>query len=108
MSRTLAAILGGAAGAVALVGIVILIIWFCLSQRRSVSRTSETGSSDPSVQGNVVVLLYVDSRGFCKSFVIYYSHNLQLEEMLEWSWHYEKQGPLIWLNCLWPQKILAT
>nr|CAN73905.1 hypothetical protein VITISV_039777 [Vitis vinifera] len=50
MSRTLAAILGGAAGAVALVGIVILIIWFCLSHNRSVSRTSETGSSDPSVQ----------------------------------------------------------
>lgn len=50
MSRTLAAILGGAAGSVALVGIVILIIWFCLSHTRSVSRTSETGSSDPSVQ----------------------------------------------------------
>ncbi|XP_030539554.1 putative serine/threonine-protein kinase isoform X1 [Rhodamnia argentea] len=49
MSRPLAAILGGAVGAVALVGIVILIIWFCLC-RRSVSRTSETGSSDPSVR----------------------------------------------------------
>ncbi|XP_030461819.1 proline-rich receptor-like protein kinase PERK8 isoform X1 [Syzygium oleosum] len=50
MSRPLAAILGGAAGAVALVGIVILIIWFCLCRRRSASRTSETGSSDPSVR----------------------------------------------------------
>ncbi|XP_059640798.1 nodulation receptor kinase [Cornus florida] len=50
MSRTLAAILGGAAGAVALVGIIIIIIWFCLSHNRSVSRTSETGSSDPSIQ----------------------------------------------------------
>ncbi|KAB2055946.1 hypothetical protein ERO13_A11G064200v2 [Gossypium hirsutum] len=51
MSRNLAAILGGAAGAVALVGIVGLLIWFCLFHKRGVSRTSETGSSDPSVQG---------------------------------------------------------
>ena len=58
MSRTLAAILGGAAGAVALVGIVILITWFCLSHNRSVSRTSETGSSDPSVQGNVIMCTF--------------------------------------------------
>ncbi|PSS18257.1 Proline-rich receptor-like protein kinase [Actinidia chinensis var. chinensis] len=50
MSTPLAAIVGGAAGAVALVGIVILVIWFCLFRNRSVSRTSETGSSDPSVQ----------------------------------------------------------
>lgn len=48
MSRTLAAILGGAAGAVALVGIVIVIIRLCLFHSRSISRTSETGSSDPS------------------------------------------------------------
>ncbi|KAF5725598.1 receptor-like protein kinase HERK 1 isoform X2 [Tripterygium wilfordii] len=50
MSGTLAAILGGAAGAVALVGIVVFFIWYCLSHKRSISRTSETGSSDPSVQ----------------------------------------------------------
>ncbi|KAL6960356.1 hypothetical protein U1Q18_038121 [Sarracenia purpurea var. burkii] len=50
MSTTLAAILGGAAGAVALVGIVIIVIWFCLFYNTSASRTSETGSSDPSVQ----------------------------------------------------------
>ncbi|KAE8021240.1 hypothetical protein FH972_007148 [Carpinus fangiana] len=50
MSGHLAAIIGGAAGAVALVGIVIFFIWFCLSHKRSVSRTSETGSSDPSIQ----------------------------------------------------------
>ncbi|KAL9331137.1 hypothetical protein ACSQ67_000747 [Phaseolus vulgaris] len=50
MSSTLAAIFGGAAGAVALVGIAILI-WFCLSRQRNVSRTSETGSSDPSQVG---------------------------------------------------------
>ncbi|XWS30583.1 hypothetical protein CRYUN_Cryun24cG0131400 [Craigia yunnanensis] len=51
MSRTLAAILGGAAGAVALVGIVGLLLWFFLFHKRGVLRTSETGSSDPSVQG---------------------------------------------------------
>lgn len=48
MSSSLAAILGGAAGAVALVWIAIILIWFCLFRRTSVSRTSETGSSDPS------------------------------------------------------------
>lgn len=52
MSRTLAAILGGAAGAVALVGIVVLLLRFWLVRNRSISRTSETGSSDPSVQGD--------------------------------------------------------
>ncbi|XP_075651738.1 putative serine/threonine-protein kinase PBL3 isoform X2 [Castanea sativa] len=50
MSGHLAAIIGAAAGAVALVGIVIFFIWFCLSHQRSAARTSETGSSDPSVQ----------------------------------------------------------
>ncbi|GLT73478.1 hypothetical protein SLA2020_453350 [Shorea laevis] len=50
MSGHLAAIIGGAAGALALVGIVIFFIWFCLSHKRSVSRTSETGSSEPSSQ----------------------------------------------------------
>ncbi|KHN46840.1 Putative receptor-like protein kinase [Glycine soja] len=51
MSSTLAALFGGAAGAVALVGIAIILIWFCLSRQRNVSRTSETGSSDPSQVG---------------------------------------------------------
>ncbi|KAJ8546476.1 hypothetical protein K7X08_019059 [Anisodus acutangulus] len=50
MSRTLTAIVGGAAGAVALVVIVVVILWFCIFHKRSISRTSETGSSDPSVQ----------------------------------------------------------
>ncbi|XP_059294388.1 probable leucine-rich repeat receptor-like protein kinase At5g49770 [Lycium ferocissimum] len=50
MSRTLAAIVGGAAGAVALVVIVLVILCFCILHKRSISRTSETGSSDPSVQ----------------------------------------------------------
>ncbi|KAJ8773092.1 hypothetical protein K2173_028269 [Erythroxylum novogranatense] len=49
MSRTLAAIFGGAAGVVALVGIII-VIWLFLYHKNSVSRTSETGSSDRSVQ----------------------------------------------------------
>ncbi|CAI9283419.1 unnamed protein product [Lactuca saligna] len=51
MSRTLAAIVGGAAGAVALLGVVILVTWFFFCNNRSVSRTSETGSSDPSQGG---------------------------------------------------------
>ncbi|XP_028761200.1 putative serine/threonine-protein kinase isoform X2 [Neltuma alba] len=51
MSRNLAAAVGGAAGAVALVGIVILLIWFCLFHKSSVSRNSETGSSEPSQVG---------------------------------------------------------
>ncbi|KAK4346147.1 hypothetical protein RND71_032486 [Anisodus tanguticus] len=50
MSRTLTAIVGGAAGAVAFVVIVVVILWFCIFHKRSISRTSETGSSDPSVQ----------------------------------------------------------
>uniref|UniRef100_A0A6N2MC74 non-specific serine/threonine protein kinase n=1 Tax=Salix viminalis TaxID=40686 RepID=A0A6N2MC74_SALVM len=50
MSRTLAAILGGAAGVMALVGAVVFLLW-CLSHKRSVSRTSDTGSSETSVQG---------------------------------------------------------
>lgn len=62
MSATLAAILGAAAGAVALVGIVIFLIWFCLYRNRSVSRTSETGSSDPSVQGKFILSNF--QRGF--------------------------------------------
>lgn len=53
MSRPLAAVVGGAAGAVALVGIVGLLMWFCLFHKRGVSRKSETVSSDSSVQGNI-------------------------------------------------------
>lgn len=52
MSGNLEPILGGAAGAVVLVSIIVLLICFCLSRQSSVSRTSETGSSDPSLQGN--------------------------------------------------------
>ncbi|CAN1126596.1 Probable serine/threonine-protein kinase PBL3 [Linum perenne] len=52
MSRTLAGILGGA-GALALLVVILFayLIWTkCASKRNSVSRTSDTGSSDPSVQ----------------------------------------------------------
>lgn len=66
MSGHLAAIIGGAAGAVALVGIVIFFIWFCLCHKRSVSRTSETGSSDPSIQGNFYIYIYIFIQGFQK------------------------------------------
>lgn len=51
MSRPLAALVGGAAGAVALVGIIVVLVWFCLLHKRGISRASETGSSDPSFQG---------------------------------------------------------
>lgn len=50
MSRTLAAILGGAAGAMALVVIFVILLWFCLFHHRCISRNSDTGSSDPSIQ----------------------------------------------------------
>ncbi|KAE8648474.1 hypothetical protein Csa_008967 [Cucumis sativus] len=49
MSKVLAAILGGSAGAVALVGLIIILLRF-LARSRNTARTSETGSSDPSVQ----------------------------------------------------------
>ncbi|EHA8589998.1 serine/threonine-protein kinase CDG1 [Cocos nucifera] len=55
MSGTLAAALGGAAGAVALVGMVVIFVWYCLWRSRSVSRTSETNSSEPS-QGQGIEL----------------------------------------------------
>lgn len=45
------AIVGGVVGAVALVGITIAFVCFCLMRAKSFSsRTSETGSSEPSVQ----------------------------------------------------------
>ncbi|XP_044504136.1 proline-rich receptor-like protein kinase PERK8 isoform X1 [Mangifera indica] len=50
MSVPLAAIIGGAAGAVALVGIIMFLIWLYLYHNQSVSRNSDTGSSDQSVQ----------------------------------------------------------
>jgi len=55
MSRTLAAILGGAAGVMALAGVVIFVLW-CLYHKKTVSRTSETGSSETSIQGNSCII----------------------------------------------------
>ncbi|KAF5179868.1 Nodulation receptor kinase [Thalictrum thalictroides] len=65
MSRTLAALLGGAAGAVVLVGFLVILLWFCLSPNRSISRTSETGSSDPSLQAgrNIGIELSLSGTG---------------------------------------------
>ncbi|KAG2727190.1 hypothetical protein I3843_01G142600 [Carya illinoinensis] len=49
MSKSNAAIVGGAAGALAFLAIVIALAWFCKSQCKSFSnKNSETGSSDPS------------------------------------------------------------
>ncbi|KAJ0707468.1 putative protein kinase RLK-Pelle-RLCK-IXa family [Helianthus annuus] len=66
MSRTLAAIVGGAAGAMVLLGFVILVTWFFFCNNRSVSRTSETDSSDPSQVGRsqAVQLVIRETRRF--------------------------------------------
>ncbi|XP_059434708.1 proline-rich receptor-like protein kinase PERK3 isoform X1 [Corylus avellana] len=49
MSKSNAAVVGGAAGAVAFLAIVILLVWVCKLQCKNVgNRNSETGSSDPS------------------------------------------------------------
>jgi hypothetical protein len=52
MSKSNTAVVGGAAGAVAFLAIVILLVWFCKSQCKNLgNRNSETGSSDPSALG---------------------------------------------------------
>lgn len=58
MSKVLAAILGGSAGAVALVGLIIILLRF-LARSRNAARTSETGSSDPSIQGIVFIIVAI-------------------------------------------------
>ncbi|XP_010909093.1 probable serine/threonine-protein kinase PBL22 isoform X3 [Elaeis guineensis] len=50
---SLAAAVGGAAGAMALVGIVIIFVWYCLLRRRSV-----TNSSEPSLQGQSIEMSF--------------------------------------------------
>lgn len=52
MSANLAAAIGGAVGALALIALLVFVLWFCIFRRKNVSRTSETGSSDPSTQGH--------------------------------------------------------
>lgn len=64
MSTTLAAILGGAAGAVALVLILIIIIWCLIFHSRNISRPSETTSSDRSVQVGRIEFTVRDARTF--------------------------------------------
>ncbi|XP_058079645.1 serine/threonine-protein kinase CDG1-like [Magnolia sinica] len=56
MTTSLAVILGSAAGAVGLVALLVFL-WFRLLHKRSVSRTSETGSSDPSLQAGQAIEL---------------------------------------------------
>ncbi|KAG7563644.1 Protein kinase-like domain superfamily [Arabidopsis suecica] len=50
MSAILAAAIGGAVGALALIALFVFLLWFCVFRRKNLSRTSETGSSDPSTQ----------------------------------------------------------
>ncbi|KAF9612158.1 hypothetical protein IFM89_038346 [Coptis chinensis] len=47
---------------VAFVGFIIILLWFCLSHNKSISRTSETAwlSSDPSFQGKCESLILID------------------------------------------------
>lgn len=110
MSKTLAAILGGAAGAVAFVGVLVIIIWFCFFHARSVSRTSETGSSDPSVQCESLLRAGQAKGKLPHNFIFYLgnsSHDMQLEELLELNWLCEMQDGLTLKSCLWPQKTLV-
>lgn len=58
MSRTLAVVLGFAAGTVALVGTIAFLTYFCLCRNRNALSTSETGSSDPSIQGKLQNITY--------------------------------------------------
>ena len=52
MSRSLAAMVGGAIGALAFLMIVIWFLWYCIFHRRILAnRSSETGSSDPPTTG---------------------------------------------------------
>ncbi|XP_013610098.1 PREDICTED: probable receptor-like protein kinase At2g39360 isoform X2 [Brassica oleracea var. oleracea] len=46
----LTAAIGGAVGALALSALLVFLLWFCIIRRKNASRTSESGSSDPSTQ----------------------------------------------------------
>ncbi|KAH0832622.1 hypothetical protein HID58_092492, partial [Brassica napus] len=48
MSSTPAAAIGGAVGALALIALLFLVLWFCIFRHKNASET--TGSSDPSSQ----------------------------------------------------------
>lgn len=52
MSKQTTTIVGGAAGAIAFVAVVIGLVWFCKFHSKKYSNNnSETGSSDPSALG---------------------------------------------------------
>ncbi|KAG2301566.1 hypothetical protein Bca52824_030217 [Brassica carinata] len=53
MSSTPTAAIGGAVGALALIALLVLVLWFCIFRRKN---ASETGSSDPSTQGRNVAM----------------------------------------------------
>ena len=55
MLKPYGAIVGGAAGVLALVAVVVGFVWFCKLQYKNFSnKNSETGSSDPSAPGKVI------------------------------------------------------
>ncbi|XP_047310787.1 proline-rich receptor-like protein kinase PERK3 isoform X2 [Impatiens glandulifera] len=73
MSITLPSALGGAAGGLAFAGFVAFLIWFFFCRKQT--KTSETGSSDPSIQGrNVGVEL--------SSSTLREARNFELQELL--------------------------
>ncbi|XP_068665703.1 receptor-like protein kinase HERK 1 [Aristolochia californica] len=82
MSSSLAAVLGGAAGAVGLVVILVIFLWYCLSRDRSISRTSETGSSDPSLQVGRNVGIGLPHRGASLSSDSQGTRRFSLEELV--------------------------
>lgn len=52
MSKQTTTIVGGAAGAIAFVAVVIGLVWFCkFHYKKSSNNNSEAGSSDPSAVG---------------------------------------------------------
>lgn len=52
MSRLIAAIAGCGGGALALLGVMIGLVWFCIVHCKKLSnRSSDAGSSDPSAVG---------------------------------------------------------
>ena len=53
MLRPYAAIVGAAAGVLAVV-VVVGIVWFCKLQCKNFNKNSDTGSSDPSAPGEVI------------------------------------------------------
>lgn len=83
MSRSYAAIVGGAAGGLALVVIVIGLVWFCIKCQNS-KKNSETGSSDPSALGRVSFELAMKNLGRAMHVWIISSHVL-LKFSVEWN-----------------------